>query len=302
MTNIEISNKTSFVSHIQQNPQKQQTYLTEEEIQKELTSQHKFYFSSLSLLGLISAFSYLYLVAQKQNLYFIECAQCKFSFFSNFYFYFLNNFGLVMLYIKNSNTNVFRGKKSIPVLVFHSFINILAIFGGQMFFSVTFFIFQNYYCSIALQDILINLFFFQIIHYTINFFIAFLYFIKTYKEIEAIYEKKAEVVNTQVVEIFNASFALNETKSELNNYNYNHNHNMKRGFNPELNSTNLNNQTKFSNVTNTSNFNMTNSTIDNSKMISTISENSIFGKMSFMKKNIRPSPRKRINHIRDLKI
>lgn len=298
MSNNEISNKTSFISHIQQNPPKQQTYLTEEEIQKELTNQHKFYFTSLSLLGLISAFTYLYLVAQKQNLYFIECAQCKFSFFSNFYFYFLNNFGLVMLYIKNSNTNIFKSQKHIPIFVFHSFINILAIFSGQMFFSIFFFIFQNYFCSIALQNILINLFFFQIIQYTITFFISFLYFIKTYKEIETIYEKKAEIVNTQVVEIFNASFALNETKSELNNYCYKE----KRVFNEELNHTNLHNETKFSNTTNNSNFNMTTSTIDNSKMVSTISENSIFGKMSFMKKNVRPSPRKRINHIRDLKM
>jgi hypothetical protein len=292
--------KTSFVSHIKEADKEIKKPLTEEEIQNNLISQNKTSFSILNLICLISGFTYLYLVAQKQNLYFIECAQCKFSFFSNFYFYFVNNFGLVMLYMKNSNVDIFKESKDIPIYVFHSFFNILIIFGGQMFFSIAFFVFQNYFCSIALQNILINLFFFQIIQYTLNFFFLSLYYIKTYREIETIYEKKAEVVNTQVVEIFNASFALNETKSEFHDYQNKFNNRVY--INDNLNTTNNNNQTKYSNTTNISNFNMTNSTIDNSKFISTISENSIFGK-SFMRNGgiFRPSPRKRINHIRDLK-
>lgn len=42
-----------------------------------------------------------------------------------------------------------------------------------------------------------------------------MYFIKVYKEIESYLENRAFAAEDKVVEIFDASFALNETKSEL---------------------------------------------------------------------------------------
>lgn len=73
-------------------------------------------------------------------------------------------------------------------------------------------------------------------------------------------EKRAYAGKGRVVEIFNASFAINETKSELND------EMRKRRLQPLLNESKINN--------NSSNFNMTCSTLGDSKIVSTVSENS----------------------------
>jgi len=75
-------------------------------------------------------------------------------------------------------------------------------------------------------------------------------------------EKRAYTGENKVVEIFNASFALNETKSELND------EMRRRRMRPMID------ESKINNNNNSSNFNMTCSTLGESKIVSTVSENS----------------------------
>lgn len=213
----------------------------------------------LSLFCAITACCFFYAVSQQEKIIFSECAQCKIGFFSSFYFYLFNNIAMLSFSLLNITLRFQSGNKS-SVLLFKSFRNILVIFGVQMTASLFFFVAQNYYCSFRMQDFLINLFVYQILQFTMQFFICFLYYIKIYKDIEEYLGQKAFVGDNQVVEIFNASFVLNETKSELNEK-------MRKN---RLKPLVMDAKAKANN----SNFNITCSTLGESKIVSTVSENS----------------------------
>ena len=175
---------------------------------------HKRYTIFLLFFTFITSFMYFYIVAQYQHIYFIQCSQCKSTFFGNFYSYFIFTFAMSLVYFKNLKTDIYDSRSSI--LILGSFKYILSVFGSQMFFSTVFFISESLYCSDHMVSVVMNFFIFQATQYTIQFLISFLYLVKIYREIEAIQKKNDEKAQKKSIELFNASFALNETKSEAN--------------------------------------------------------------------------------------
>lgn len=261
---------------------------SEETLMNAITS-HKIYITISMIFTGFGCFLYLYLVSQYQNLYFIECPSCRMSFFSNFYFYFFINFSFLVICLKNLKIK-FPQKQVTNLWVLNSTKMIGGVFGGQMLFTLAIFSSQMYFCSTGLSNVLVDLFIFQLMQYTVQFFVNLFYNIKVYKEFETMFNPK--ILNTEgketengPVEIFNASFALNETKSEAN-YNYLQNKNPEMTF-----------KTDSSNNTNLSNF--TNSNIDTTK-IGTISADSCLNVSKFQV--FKKSPRRKLNHVKEVDI
>ena len=233
--------------------------INNQSVESYFQTSHKNYTLALLLFTFLSSFAYLYIVAQYQNMYFVQCSQCKSTFFGSFYFYFMFTFAHMVVYFKNLKTDVFDPKSSI--LMLGSFKYILSVFGSQMFFATCFFVTECVYCSDNMVGVVMNLFLYQAIQYTIQFIISFIYLVKTYREIEAIQKQNAEKAQKKTIELFNASFALNETKSEANyGARVNQNQYMTR---LDMNQSN----------TNTSQF--TTSYGDNTKMVSVFSADSM---------------------------
>jgi len=256
--------------------------INNQSVESYFQTSHKRYTIALLFFTFFSSFAYLYIVAQYQNMYFVQCAQCKSTFFGSFYFYFMFTFALTIVYFKNIKTDVFDPKSSI--LMLGSFKYILLVFGSQMFFATCFFIAECFYCSDNMIGVVMNLFIYQAIQYTIQFIISFVYLIKTYREIEAIQKQNAEKAQKKTIELFNASFALNETKSEANyGARMNQNQYMTR---LDMNQSN----------TNTSQFTM--SYGDNTKMVSVFSADSMLNVSKLQ--SMRRSPKlRRYNMHRD---
>ena len=133
--------------------------------QEKLANKNKNFFTFFGIFMGISACFYFYEVSQKEKLIFSECGQCKMGFFSSFYFYLLNNIAMLSISLLNFSVKFYPDKQT-SILLFKSFKNILIIFGAQMFFSLIFFILENFYCSLRMQDFLINLFVYQILQFT----------------------------------------------------------------------------------------------------------------------------------------
>lgn len=173
---------------------------------------HSRYFLGLLIVTFLSAFSFLYIVAANQNLYFTQNSKCKSVYFGGFYFYFLTTFFLVSLYLRNLRIDVFNQKESI--LVLHSFKQTLFLFTSQLVFAGFFFIADNFFCSANMTNTLIEQLTFQTTQFTLVFIIGFFYSTKVNRQIEEVTQLKTEKAKNQCIELFNASFALNETKSE----------------------------------------------------------------------------------------
>lgn len=234
------------------------------------------------LLGflLASSYGFLYLVANHQNMYFVQCAQCKTVFFGGFYFYFLSVLVMLMVYLKNLRTELFDSKDDIFLL--SSFKAILSVFVSQLVFIVGFFAAESYYCSINLGNILIDQLIFQVLQFSAIFFLNFLYFIKIYKEVEPVINKLTNEGQKQTIELFNASFALNETKSEV-------------AFGVDRNQNDFLKKLKMG-TNNTSQF--TTSCGDNTKLGSVMSLESMLCKSKFPSKT--RTPKKRLGFERDV--
>ena len=165
-------------------------------------------------LTFLTAFGFLYLVASYQNMYFIQRSQCKSVFFGGFYFYFLNIFILMLVYLRNLQIDLFDPKQSLFIV--NSFKQLIFAYLGQLFFGGLFFVAEFCYCSENLTPILIKHLIYQNIQFSLLFIINFIYYSKVVKEAEKISEEKEEQAKKRTIELFNASFALNETKSEVN--------------------------------------------------------------------------------------
>lgn len=256
--------------------------INNEDVESYYKRMHNRFSWALLAFTFTSAFGFLYLVAYHQNMYFIQCSQCKTVFFGGFYFYFLSIFLMLMIYLKNLRTDIFNPKDDIFLL--NGFKYILSVFGGQLIFVISFFAGEGYYCSINLGNILIDQLIYQILQFSVMFFINFLYFIKVYKEAEPVMKMKEEKSQKQSIEMFNASFALNETKSEIG-YGVNKNQNAYLA-RLELNQTG-----------NTSQF--TTSVGDKTNMVSVMSLESILVPKGFVVPS-HLSPQKRKQIVRDI--
>ena len=290
MQQDESCNKVSLVSeHFGSILAKNETGMNSEEVLMNAVTSHKIYITISMVFTGCGCFLYLYLVSQNQNLYFVECPACRMSFFSNFYFYFFANFSFLVVCLKNLKVK-FPQKQVTNLWVLNSTKTISGVFSGQMLFTLIVFSSQIYCCSTAISNVLADLFIFQLMQYTVQFFVNLFYNVKVYKEFETIFSPKALPTDSKesdngTVEIFNASFALNETKSEAN-YNYLQNKNPEMTF-----------KTDSSNNTNLSHF--TNSNIDTTK-IGTISADSCLNVSKFQV--FKRSPRRKLNHVKEVDI
>lgn len=260
--------------------------LQSEEAQLAAATSHKVFSTVAILFTCAGCFLFLYMVSQNQNMYFEEGASCRMCFFSNFYFYFGVNFAYLIVSLHNLRTAA-PGKQT-SLWLLGSTWGIGAVFFLQLLFSIALFTSEIYACSTALTNALADLFIFQLMQYTVQFFIGLLYNTRLARESNSPAAKTSDFAPNDApqVELFNASFALNETKSEAN-YNYLRNRPTQE---PTL-------RTDFSSTNNLSTF--TNSNIDTTKF-GTVSADSCLNVSKFQA--FRRSPRRKLNHVKELEV
>lgn len=244
---------------------------------------HRRYSIALLVLTSVSAFAYLYLIAQHQTLYLVQCSQCRATSFASLYAYLLITIALTYIHLKNFKTNVFADKPYLFIIGSEKII--LGVLGSQIVLAGCFLAQEWLYCSENIWRLYVWMFIYQLIQYTSHFGLMIVYYYRVYKEIIIIHQNKAENAKKRSIELFNASFALTDTRSEAN-YRVPINHNE---FMAKID---MNQST-----TNSSQF--TTSYCDNTKMVSMFSADSIFN-VSRME-SLRKSPKiKRFMHNKEI--
>lgn len=251
-----------------------------EESQLDTSAAHRAFVTIAMVFTFGGCFMFLYLVSLNQNLYFVECAACRTSFFSNFYLYFLINFAYLVVCLHNFRASLPLKPDRLWLMGHPKSLGFF--FAAQVLFCIGLFASQLYACSSALSSVLADLFIFQLLQYSVQFFLGLLYNSRVAKKVAPAVAPPTESAQ---IEIFNASFALNETKSEAN-YNYLQNKAAEQTF-----------KTDFSSNTNLSHF--TNSNIDTTKL-GTVSADSCLNVTKFQA--FRRSPRRKLNHVKELEI
>lgn len=175
---------------------------------------HRRYAIALLLFTSFTSFAYLYIVAQYQNLYFVQCSQCRSVFFASFHFYFFFTFLLMYVHFRNLRADVYGPSAS--VMFIGSLKYIYGIMGTQVAFAGCFYAQEWLYCSENMTNLLMWLLAYQIIQFMGQFTIMLVYYFRVYSEISIINKNKEEKLKKRSIELFNASFALNDTKSEAN--------------------------------------------------------------------------------------
>ena len=198
----------------------------------------------------------------------------------------------MIICFKNLRAKV-QEKQPLNIWLHSSYQAITAIFVTEVLITIASFVGQSLACSANLNNVLSDLFIFQLMQYGVHFFVNSFYYYKVHKEIQLLTSgnvtdtkkiKEEDNNNNVRLEIFNASFALNETKSEANMYDIK---NRQREQTIKID---------MSHNTNTSHFTMSN--MDNTKIGSTISADSVLNMRKFHA--FRRTPRKKVNHVKDI--
>jgi len=222
-----------------------------------------------------------------------ECAYCKVSFLSSFYIFALANITLIFLYFRNLNSHSEK-MKNFSSNFLGSVRAVMAIYFTETAFFVGLFLGESFLCSPAAGSTLLNTFILGLVQSTLQLLLNCICsmrltrFVEQSQEIEA-NQKKAN----KVVEIFNASFCLNETKSEINLYPRRSMYSKEKLKNHSLNRTNnLGASFMPGNLSNIHSI-----STDVTKLGSMLSGDSI---MDFHKKKM--TGRRKFNHVKDFDI
>lgn len=209
---------TSFLSQVNScNSVKNDNAIkTKEEFVIQNNSLNNRFIFGLILFSLVSlGLGIKWLITSQQKLI-TECASCKIGFLGGFYLFAFSNVILVFIYFRNLGSpsekmNSFSGS------FLASSKAVLALYFSETALFVGIFLAESFVCSPGLDSLLLNTFILGLIQSTLQLLLNCICsmrltrFFEQSKEIEES-QKKAE----KTVEIFNASFCLNEAKSEIN--------------------------------------------------------------------------------------
>lgn len=231
-----------------------------------------------------------------------ECASCKIAFTCNFYLYSLANVILIFIYFRNLNSPNEKVKGFRTSLLSSSKV-ILTLYFTETLIFIGIFLGESYVCSRAVDSILLNSFILAMVQSTLQLLLNCAVSMKMnrfFEQSREIEEKQKHA--QQTVEIFNASFCLNETKSEINLNRKSSFYNREKMKNYSLNRTNHFGNSIFMNgpLNNTNLSNIHSISTDVTKMGSMLSGDSI---VNFKKKkgNVIGN-RRRFNHVKDIDI
>jgi hypothetical protein len=231
-----------------------------------------------------------------------ECPSCKIAFTCNFYLYSLANVILIFIYFRNLNSPTEK-VKGFSTSLLGSSKAILALYFTETLLFIGLFLGESYVCTRGSDSILLNSFILAMIQSTLQLLLNCIVsmrmtrFFEQSKEIE---EKQKHAQKT--VEIFNASFCLNETKSEINLNSRRSFYHREKNKHYSLNRTNNFGNSIYMNgpLNNTNLSNIHSISTDITKMGSMLSGDSI---VNFKKKKMNGmGSKRRFNHVKDFDI
>lgn len=225
-----------------------------------------------------------------------ECAYCKVAFLSGFYIYSLVNVGLVFLYFRNLNSHSEKMKGFSSNLLSSTRV-LMALYFSETLLFVGLFLGESFLCSPGSASLVLNSFILSLVQATLQLLLNCICSMR----LTRFFEQSREIEQNQknqkkVVEIFNASFCLNETKSEINLHPRRSMYSREKMKNHSLNRTNNLGNSIYLAGSNLSNIHSISTDI--TKLGSMLSGDSI---MDFQKKRM-PANRRKFNHVKDFDI
>lgn len=217
-TNAQSLGKTSFLSQVNSSGSVKDdaAIKTKEEFAIESNQLNNRFIFGLIMFALFSlGLSVKWLLSSQRSLS-PECAYCKLSFLSGFYIFALTNVTLIFLYFRNLNSHSEK-MKSFSSSLLGSVRALMALYFTETALFVALFLGESFLCSPGVGSVLLNTFILGLVQSTLQLLLncicsmRLVRFFEQSQEIEANHQKAKKVV-----EIFNASFCLNETKSEIN--------------------------------------------------------------------------------------
>ena len=212
--------KTSFLSQVNScNSVKEDDVIkTKDEFCIESNTLNNRFIFGLIIFSLTSmALSVKWLITSQKSLV-TECAYCKLAFLTDFYMYALANVILSFIYFRNLNAPEDK-MKGFSSNFLASSRAIMAMYVSQTTWYMGLFLAQSFLCTNAADSVLLNTFILALIQTTLQLLlncICSMRITRFYEQSKQIEQNQANTKKT--IEIFNASFCLNETKSEINLY------------------------------------------------------------------------------------
>ena len=291
--------KTSFLSQVNStgSVKDDEAIKTKEEFAIESNQMNNRFIFGLIMFSLLSLGLGIKWLLTSQKSLVLECAYCKVSFLSGFYIFALTNVTLIFLYFRNLNSHSEKMKNFSSNLLSSSRA-MMALYFTETALFVGLFLGESFLCSPTVSSVLLNTFILGLVQSTLQLLLNCICsmrltrFFEQSQEIEA-NQKKAN----KVVEIFNASFCLNETKSEINLHPRRSLYSREKLKNHSLNRTNNLGNSIFMAGSNLSNIHSISTDI--TKLGSMLSGDSI---MDFHKKKMVSGHRRKFNHVKDFDI
>lgn len=299
LPNAQNLGKTSFLSQVNStgSVKDDAAIKTKEEFAIESNQLNNRFIFGLIMFALLSlGLGVKWLLTAQKNLV-SECAYCKVSFLSGFYIFALVNVALIFLYFRNLNSHSEKMKLFSSNLL-GSTRALMALYFTETILFVGLFLGESFLCSSSSTSLLLNTFILGLVQSTLQLLLNCICSMRLTRFFEQSQEiEKNQKKANKVVEIFNASFCLNETKSEINLYPRRSLYSREKMKNHSLNRTNNLGNSIFMPGTNLSNIHSISTDI--TKLGSMLSGDSI---MDFHKKKMNSTTRRKFNHVKDFDI
>lgn len=294
--------KTSFLSQVNScNSVKNDAAIkTKEEFAIETNQMNNRFIFGLIMFSIVSlGLGVKWLISSQKSLS-PECAYCKLSFLSGFYLFALVNVTLIFLYFRNLNSHSEKIKYRSSNLLGNSRA-VMILYSTETILFVGLFLGESFLCSPQVGSILLNTFILALVQSTLQLLLNCICSMRLTRFFEQSQEIEAKKKTNQVVEIFNASFCLNETQSEINLYPRRSLYSKEKMKNHSLNRTNNLGNSIYMPGTNLSNIHSISTDI--TKLGSMLSGDSI---MDFQRKKMKMASssghRRKFNHVKDFDI